>query len=605
MSRHLGLIIGINQYQDGSFPLLRFAQHDAKALAQWLVNTKGGKWSPSDVQLVQGQYATRELIESLITQIFIQKAEPGDVVLLYFAGHAFVDPLTGEGYLSLFNSQYQDTSTSINLISFTQQIMARSRAAHMLCVFDCFQNGQLWYSRSASRYDSRPLFSPSLLTTLQQLPDRLFLCSCRGNAHALESGERNLGQMMHATIVGLCGPAGDPGTGMITLSSLYTYLSNTVGEQQKPQLFGQQRSPLILVGELPDSLPIPSFTNPPVEQSAALSPAVPVPGPSSYSRTRAAGGVLQQTVDPATLIPQVPLLPQSPVIPERITPATGEQQRQQQIQQMMNQAQQFFQAQNYEQAFNLTEQVLYLAPADASALTLKGQLLGMVGRFPEAGVVIDQLLQIKPDDAMGWSMRAVALTNMGNHQEALAAIERSLELDAQNPETYALKNTIMANMAFVQSQVNKLTPNKFIPVNEKRSGAAAFALGLGLHLLGLVVGFAGFALLIFLRSLPAPAGLLLISVSLTILCVNAARGAFRYGFIHLLLAILLSLIAGGALGFAYKAGIGTITAQLRVHPSLFVPLFFLLLWLATIAVVPLLLALVGLISGSIRRATKR
>ena len=603
MSRHLGLIIGVNQYQDGSFPHLRFAENDARALAQWLVNTKGGKWSPSDVQLVQGQHATRELAESLITQICIHKAEPGDGILLYFAGHAFVDPLTGEGYLSLFNSQYQDTSTSINLLSFTQQIMARSQAAHILCIFDCFQNGQRWYGRSP--YDSSPLFSPPLLTTLQQFPNRLFLCSCRGNAHAQESGEHNLGRMMHSMIVGLCGSASDPGTGTITLSSLYTYLSNTVGEQQKPQLFGQQRAPLTLIGELPAPTFTQSFANPSVELSANFSPAISVPGSSSNSHTREGGLLLKQTMDPATLVPQASLQPQPPIMTGRALSSTIEEQRQQQSQQMIDQAQQFFQAQNYEQAFNLVEQVLRLAPTNTSALRLKGQILGAAGRFPEAGVVIDQLLQVNPDDAMGWSMRAVALTNMGNHQEALTAVERSLELDAQNPETYALKNTITANMAFVQSQVNKLTQNKFIPANKKRSGTAAFALGLGLYVLGLLIGFAGFALLIFLHALPALVGLVLISLSLTILCANAARGSFRYGFIHLLLALLLSLIAGGALGLVYKFGTTAITAQLRLHPSLFVPLFFLLIWLVTIAIIPLLLALGGLISGSISRATKR
>ena len=600
MSRHLGLIIGVNQYQDGSFPQLRFAENDARALAQWLVNTKGGQWSPSDVQLVQGQYATRELAESLITQICIHKAEPGDVVLLYFAGHAFVDQLTGEGYLSLFNSQYQDTSTSISLLSFTQQIMARSQAAHILCIFDCFQNGQLWYARSTSPHDSKPLFSPPLLATLQQLSNRLFLCSCRGNKHAPESGERNLGLMAHSTIIGLCGPASDPATGNITLSSLYTYLSTTLAEQQKPQIFGQQQSPLTLIGELPAPTPTRSFVGPSSEQLTAP-PAIPIPNTPGNSRLSAGGLLLKQTPFSKTEVPQT----QPPFTSGHTLTSTIDEQRQQHNQHMIDQARQLFQAQNYDQAFSLVEQVLHSTPNDTSALTLKGQLLGLAGRFPEAGVVIDRLLQVNPNDAIGWSMRAVALTNMGNHQDALASIERSLELDAQNPETYALKNTITANIAFVQSQINKPAQNKFITTSGKRSGAAAFALGLGLHLLGLLIGLAGFALLIVLHTIPALVGLSLVSISITIICVNAARGAFRYGFIHLLLALLLSLIAGGTIGFAYRVGIASITSQLRLHPSLFVPLLFLSVWLAIVAVIPLLLALGGLVSGIISRAVKR
>jgi len=68
LPRKLGLIVGVNHYQDSTFRPLRFAEHDAKALAQWFVNAKGGKWNPPDLQLVQGQHVTKELVESLLTQ---------------------------------------------------------------------------------------------------------------------------------------------------------------------------------------------------------------------------------------------------------------------------------------------------------------------------------------------------------------------------------------------------------------------------------------------------------------------------------------------------------------------------------------------------------
>jgi tetratricopeptide (TPR) repeat protein len=237
---------------------------------------------------------------------------------------------------------------------------------------------------------------------------------------------------------------------------------------------------------------------------------------------------------------------------------------------MLEQARQFFQAQNYGEAFNLIEQVLRLNPADTAALTLKGQLLGMANSFPEALTVIDQLLQINPNDALSWSMRGFVLTNLGHHQDALVAIDRSLALDARNPETHTLKNTIMTNRALAQNQnqVNQLAQNKFTSVDVKRSGGVAFALGLGLHLLGLIIGFAGFALLVVLHGTPALTGLFFISMGLAISCVNAARGSFRYGFIHLLLAIFLSLIAGGTLGAAYRVGLTPLITQLNLHPSL-------------------------------------
>ncbi len=131
MSRRLGLIIGANNYQDATFQPLYYAENDARALAQWLVNVKGGRWSPANVQLVQGSHATKELAESLITQMCLTLAEPHDLALIYFAGHAFLDEHTGDGYFALSNTQYQNPATGLHLPTLLQQIgRTQSRAVH-------------------------------------------------------------------------------------------------------------------------------------------------------------------------------------------------------------------------------------------------------------------------------------------------------------------------------------------------------------------------------------------------------------------------------------------------------------------------------------------
>src|SRR5712691_8488276 len=141
MGRRLGLIVGVNSYQDTAFRPLQYAETDARAIAQWLVNTQGGNWSPSDVQLVQGAYATSELVETLITQLCVNVAGPGDLVFVYFAGHAFLDGVNGEGYLALANTRFQQPNTGIHLPTLTQKSMGRSRAAHVVFMLDCFQTG--------------------------------------------------------------------------------------------------------------------------------------------------------------------------------------------------------------------------------------------------------------------------------------------------------------------------------------------------------------------------------------------------------------------------------------------------------------------------------
>src|SRR5262249_22910354 len=116
---------------------------------------------------------------------------------------------------------------------------------------------------------------------------------------------------------------------------------------------------------------------------------------------------------------------------------------QEQCKQMLEQAQQYMQNQNYKASFDLVEQVLRIAPNDIAALTLKGQLLGTAGRWAEGIATVEQILQSDPNNALAWSMRAVLLSNMGEHQSALSAIERSLEIDANNPESYGIKTRIM------------------------------------------------------------------------------------------------------------------------------------------------------------------
>ncbi|GHO82856.1 tetratricopeptide repeat protein [Dictyobacter formicarum] len=586
--RHIGLIVGVNQYQDSTFHPLQFAENDARALAQWLVNNKGGKWSPPDVQLVQGQHATRELIESLITQICLHKAEEGDSILLYFAGHAFIDERTGEGYLALTNSRYQDPSTCLSLHSFSQHVLTRSKATQILCIFDCFQTGQIWSMRRTSPFDSKPLLGNSVLSMLQSQPDRLFMCSCRGNENVPEGGARGLGPFIHQMILGLCGPAVDPGTGAVTLSKLHAYLFGALGEQQRPQLFGQQQVPFSIVGDIPEVAPVKQTMA--TNFSGSFQSGAESPSSSLLLKKNMPFGAAASTATAP------PVQTSSPSTSGHLLSSVLEQQREQQGQQMVARAQQLFQAQNYGEAFNLVEQILQGMPNNLQALILKGQLLGTAARYTEAQQTIEHILQLDPNNAMGWSMQAVVLSNLGQHQQALNAVERSLELDPQNPETYAIKNTIMSNLAMTQTQTTDQSKSKFNADEAPKSAAKSFMLGLSLSILGIVAGLIGIGLMAFVASSPY-IGLFVISIAIAILCVNAARGAFRYGFALLAETILVSVVLAAILGAMYKVGQSSLIHQINLHPSLFMPIMTLVAWLIIAAVVPPVLALGGFIGG--------
>lgn len=248
MAKRLGLLIGINQYQDTAFRPLQFAENDARALAQWLVNTRGGKWNPSDIQLLLGEQATSKLTESLITQLCLKVADQDDLVFIYFAGHAFLDETRTEGYLAFANTHFQQPATGLSLLSLFNSSLLRSRSAQIVFVVDCFQTGLSWNRRKTSLFDFKPLPGSMLLQTLHQTQGRLLYCSCRGNEYAPEVGEKNLGKLLYYMIVGLCGPATDAISGQITLQNLHAFLVSSLNEQHQPQVFGQEQRPIVLVG---------------------------------------------------------------------------------------------------------------------------------------------------------------------------------------------------------------------------------------------------------------------------------------------------------------------------------------------------------------------
>lgn len=598
MGRRLGLVVGVNSYQDATFQPLQFAESDARVLAQWLVNERGGKWAPSDVQLVLGANATRELVESLALQLCLSIAQPDDVVLIYIASHAFLDERSGEGYLALANTSYGNPGTGLSLPLLAQQIITKSRAAQLVFIVDAFQTGQAWSTRQASPFDVQPLLGSTLLNGLQQQQDRVFIGSCRGNAVNAEAGERGLGSLMYRMIIGLSGSATDPNTGNVTLQTLYTYLTNNLGTQQRPQVFGQALNPIILAGNAA-----------PGPQAVQTSRQTDVPVYATSVPQTPPGVAVQQGAYNATATAQ--LVPSSQQKPKttsgHLRSTEVEQHRQQQSAFLLEQASQQLQAQNLEGALHLTNQALQIAPEESAGLTLKGQILGIMGRFPEALAIVDQLRQQEPNNALAWSMGAVLLTNTGRHQEALSAIERSLELDTSNPESYAIKTNIMSSIAIAQNKDKTLPKNELIASEKRRGGPLSFLVAMGLQFVGLLLGIAGGLLPIIRPTLPMALSFLLESLGLAILCVNAARGSYRYGFLRVLVTVFFSLIPAAILGVSllYHPAYKKIIFELQAHTTFLLPVLFLGLWLALAAAVPVIVAIMGFIIGMITGVRRR
>ncbi|GHO42841.1 tetratricopeptide repeat protein [Ktedonospora formicarum] len=533
--------------------------------------------APGDIQHIQGQSVTHELFRSLLSQVCTQVATPNDQIFIYFAGHAFVDERSGDGYLALANTNYKDPQTALHLGTLMRQILPQCRASQVLLIFDCFQTGRLWSMRRTSHYDFAPLLGRTLSGSLQGTTSHILGLSCRGNEFAGETGERGLGTFAHRMIAALCGPATDPQSGKITFQRMQSILNQSKDEQHKLHIVGQFQNPFTFTGEM----------------------APPAPAPNSMRQGSSPTHAAQQGLMGQATATQVAPPPEAAQQPNQT------EQKNQQISQLLAQAQQLLQQSNQPQALQLIEQALQLDPANSEALTLKCQVLGTVGRTDEAFSTVDQLLQSDPNHALGWSMRAVLLNNSGQYQAALVAIERSLELNPNNPETYGIKTNIMASLATAQSikgsPSTPLTPKQ----QPEKPTIKAFFGNLSLEIVGYIISIGGMGLLVALPSVPAIAGLLIASIGLGICCTQAARGAFRHGFKSAFFTLLLCVLSLALVGGAYQFGSTRLIGVFQSRPAIVEPTIFLAFWLVLTSVLLFLIAFFGYFSGLIRRLTKR
>ena len=97
--RGYALVIGVGEYRnlDASRQLL-FAQSDAEAMYRVLISHEGGAFPPENVRLLTGARATLANVRQAVEEWLPSVATPADRVVVYFAGHGFVQ--NGRGYLA-------------------------------------------------------------------------------------------------------------------------------------------------------------------------------------------------------------------------------------------------------------------------------------------------------------------------------------------------------------------------------------------------------------------------------------------------------------------------------------------------------------------------
>ena len=127
--RGYALVVGIGEYRylDESQQLL-FAESDAEAMYRVLISHEGGAFPPENVRLLTDAEATLANIREALEDWLPSVATPADRVVVYFAGHGFVQ--NGRGYLAPTDVDPERLAETAYPMAALGDVMANKVQAH-------------------------------------------------------------------------------------------------------------------------------------------------------------------------------------------------------------------------------------------------------------------------------------------------------------------------------------------------------------------------------------------------------------------------------------------------------------------------------------------
>ncbi len=248
--QRFAVVIGISQYQDTRVPGLRYASRDAKALYDWLVDSKGGAYAPERVQLLLDKDATGESIRKALFT-WTKQAIEEDVVLLYFAGHGSPEsPDTPENlFLLPYDVKFdQIATTGFPMWDIETALKRFIKAKKVVVIADACHAGGVGSAFVGERraLEVVPGKVSGGLQSLCKVGDGIAVLTASGAKQLSQESEKwgaGHGVFTHFLLKGLQGGADYNKDGRVTLGELIPYVSEQVrretGSAQCPEVAGK------------------------------------------------------------------------------------------------------------------------------------------------------------------------------------------------------------------------------------------------------------------------------------------------------------------------------------------------------------------------------
>ncbi|MGC4847320.1 EAL domain-containing protein [Micromonospora sp. DT15] len=222
-SRRWAVLIGVDQCgRDVQLPPLRYAESDALALRDVLLDQDIGTFDDGAVQMFVGRDATWREIKLFLRDVALRSA-PSDVLFVYFAGHTLVPQWSDQldAYLVTADLDPETLAREPDnglRMSFLKRDIFDAFAGASFLVLDCCQAGVY---ADADRRNIKVLQS---YAEAVDRPRHNALLACPSGSVTRESAEHRHGTLTHHVLRALRGGAGDE-AGRVSFAQMATFVA--------------------------------------------------------------------------------------------------------------------------------------------------------------------------------------------------------------------------------------------------------------------------------------------------------------------------------------------------------------------------------------------
>jgi hypothetical protein len=170
--RGYALIVGVSDYRNlDEKKDLRFPESDADAVYRVLISQQGGAFPAENVKFLKGPEATLERVRNEIENWLPSVAQPDDRVVVYFAGHGFVE--NGRGYLAPWDVDPARLSQTAYPMSALGEVLGNKvKAGWKVLLTDACHSGKINAETTNEAMEAQFTSLPSSFLTLTATTER-------------------------------------------------------------------------------------------------------------------------------------------------------------------------------------------------------------------------------------------------------------------------------------------------------------------------------------------------------------------------------------------------------------------------------------------------